>query len=497
MSNPNLIVTDLQSLEVISPSVSLYELEYDSTTTLYFHPGLSSAVRITNINGSTITTSSSQRMSVGATLTLKGFATDGSEVSLSKTVDGGNPNTNTLVLNNSTDLTVGMIVTGPGITDTEYSPITYDGNTYHAMPLEMGNFQINTEGVQNRPTLTIGNVESIIRRSSVFQNAKDGGTDGITGFSLDNLIGKRITKRQTLEKYLSIDPSTVSTKAVVEYPKRVYIIDRIKQKTSQFVVFELANPFDLESIKLPARQVIGKYCPWAYQGMSLAFETITGACNWEQNSEVLTIEADTEKKYYPFFTEYDDPIIWKYLIHDSSSPSNILSGKLHSGGTGTSYNSGNLVALSDGSGGYTYWRSDINSNNTVPASNNSRWQEVRVYEPFVSGQTYSTNSSHHMRNDYVIYPVDNASSKSDTTFDILNSTSIYRVVITNNSETPDDKSNYWTRGDVCGKLLKSCKIRYQFFPVGSGTAQNTLPKIELDTKQALPFGGFPGSRKYK
>ena len=37
MSNPNLIVTDSQSLEIDSALVELYELEYDSATTLYFH----------------------------------------------------------------------------------------------------------------------------------------------------------------------------------------------------------------------------------------------------------------------------------------------------------------------------------------------------------------------------------------------------------------------------------------------------------------------------
>lgn len=488
MSNSNLIVTDSQSLEISSPLVELYELEYDSATTLYFHPGLTSSVRITKLDGATATLNSSQSVSVGTTLTFKGLNTSGSEVSVSKTVSGDNPATNTIILNSASDLKVGMVITGPGITDTDYSPVVYDGNTYYALPLEMTDLKISTSGVQNRPTLMIGNVESIVRKSSVFQNAEEGGTAGLASFSLDNLISKRITKRQTLEKYLSIDPAVVSTKATVEFPKRTYIIDSIKQRTSQVVVFELANPFDLEGITLPNRQVVGKYCPWVYQGLSL--DTPSGACSWNAASLINIDDAGTARKYYPFFTDLDEPIIWKYLIHNSSSPTAILSGKTHSGSAGTSYAANALVALSDGSGGFTYWRSEAASNTTVPSITNSLWQRVKVYEPFVSGQTYSAN-------DYVIHPVTNAASKADTSFDILSTTRLYKSVITSNTETPSDVSNYWKRGDVCGKLLNSCKVRYQFkTPGGVGYADHkTVPEAALDTKQALPFGGFPGSRK--
>ena len=196
MSNPNLIVTDSQSLEIDSALVELYELEYDSATTLYFHPGLSSAVRIASLNVATATLNSSQTISTGTTLTFKGLDTSGSEVSVQKDVVSDDPVNSTITLNSASDLKVGMAITGPGITDTDYSPIVYDGNTYYALPLQMTDLKISTTGAHNRPTITIGNVESIIRKSSAFQNAKDGGSDGIADFSLDNLIGKRITKRR-------------------------------------------------------------------------------------------------------------------------------------------------------------------------------------------------------------------------------------------------------------------------------------------------------------
>ena len=495
MSNPNLLVSDLQGLEIPSPIVSVFELKYDSSTTLHFHPGLSTTVRITKIEGSTITANSSQNLSNGTTLTFKGLNAAGSEVTVTKTVAGGNPAINTITLNNSTTLQVGMTITGPGITEVDYSPLVFDGNTYYALPMEMSDFEINTEGAQNRPTITIGNVESIIRTSSTFQNGDDGGISGLSDFSVDSLIGKRITKRQTLEKYLTLDPTAVSTKAIVEYPKRTYIIDRIKQRTEDLIVFELANPFDLEGIKLPNRQVIGKYCPWAYQGLS--FSTPTGACSWPANGEMFIDDGGTERRYYVYFTDLDEPIVWKYLIHNASSPGSILSGKTHPGNTSSSFAQNALVALSDGSGGYSYWRSETDSNTTVPSSTNSAWQQVRVYEPWVSGETYSTHATDSKRNDYVVHPVSDALQKNDATFDFSATSTIYRVIISSTATPPTDDSSYWTRGDQCGKILTSCKRRYQFRNT-TGSAnddQNTIPLVALDTNQALPFGGFPGSRR--
>jgi len=41
--------------------------------------------------------------------------------------------------------------------------------------------------------------------------------------------------------------------------------------------------------------------------------------------------------------------------------------------------------------------------------------------------------------------------------------------------------SYWKRLDVCGKLISSCKVRFQ----------------NGDTTKELPFGGFPGTRTFK
>lgn len=54
--------------------------------------------------------------------------------------------------------------------------------------------------------------------------------------------------------------------------------------------------------------------------------------------------------------------------------------------------------------------------------------------------------------------------------------------------TPETNPAYWKRIDLCGKLLQSCKIRFQ----GGNADPSTL-----NTNIPLPFGGFPGTKKFR
>ena len=95
--NPNLLVQDIQSLEIASPLVELFEVEFDSTTTLYLHPGVDDTIRVSKIDGSVITLNSLTDVTSGTTLTFTGTnSQDGSATSITKTVSGSNPNNNTI-----------------------------------------------------------------------------------------------------------------------------------------------------------------------------------------------------------------------------------------------------------------------------------------------------------------------------------------------------------------------------------------------------------------
>jgi len=55
------------------------------------------------------------------------------------------------------------------------------------------------------------------------------------------------------------------------------------------------------------------------------------------------------------------------------------------------------------------------------------------------------------------------------------------------NKDPTKHPSYWKRLDVCSKTLTGCKKRFQ------GNNSNDT----LNTAITLPFGGFPGSRKFK
>lgn len=101
---------------------------------------------------------------------------------------------------------------------------------------------------------------------------------------------------------------------------------------------------------------------------------------------------------------------------------------------------------------------------------------------------------------------DNLITRDISTISAWSSTATYtkadKVKTTTNSHTqiweairdvpankdPEKVGSYWKRLDVCSKTLNGCKIRFQ----GNNTNANLV-----DTGQQLPFGGFPGSRKFK
>ena len=164
----DLIVKDLQKQDPGSELIELFELELDSSTTVYFHSGVEE-----NLNAIQFRDDSG---------TLR---------------------------------------------------------TYTAIPLQAQGFKNDPSGTSARPTISFANV------SNTFKNS-------ITNY--ENLLGAKLTRRTTLQKYLNSNPA-------VEFPRQVYIFDRIAAHTKSVVSFECATPYDLQGITVPKRQVIANGCP--------------------------------------------------------------------------------------------------------------------------------------------------------------------------------------------------------------------------------------------
>ena len=379
--------------------------------------------------------------------------------------------------------------------------VIFDGNTYIGLPIVVEGIEKKADGAMARPTMVVANVESIVKTGADFKTQMEDGTwDSIwngeivnaANFKMETLIGQRVTRRRTFEKY------TGSGVSPYEFPKETFIIDRISNKTLLFVELELASPMDLAGTRIPRRAVIGKYCPWVYQAYDKTNKK--SACFWKVNGQIR----DANNTYTYYFTGDDEPIVNAALLTGSSN--DFWKGAYSSS---TSYGKGEYVsqtvAQTDRNTGSSYnetlfWRSEAASNQgNTPSAASSSWQQVRTFTAWSNSTSYTINNESPFpdfkKNPYVSYG-DGTGDHSETDPTVT----IWRAIAPSTNVAPGTDPAIWVRGDVCGKLLKSCKIRYQAVPRMTGNNYDlgsSVVHAELNSSSALPFGGFPGSRKFR
>lgn len=259
-------------------------------------------------------------------------------------------------------------------------------NEYIAIPIEIEGIELNSDGPQSRPTLSIANLPTITR--SIASN-EDTMLDILEAEGVsknDDLLNSKVTYRRTLLKYTQ--SSAAAASVPTEFPSHTYYIDRVSSENNIVVQFELASPIDIQGVVLPNRLMVGKYCAWRYQGQALSGE---GGCDWPLNGNGR------------YFTVSDSSIDVASIAAWSSDNATYVAGS----------------RVQTDTNGYT-----------------QIWEAARTV------------------------PV---------------------------NKEPSANPGYWQRIDLCGKLLNSCKIRFQ------GNNNNS----DLDTSIPLPFGGFPGTKKFR
>lgn len=373
----------------------------------------------------------------------------------------------------------------------------YTVQSYIPFPIQMDGVEFSSDGAQNRPNLTVANV------TSTFSDELG------SSFKNEDLIGQSITKRTTLKKYL-YEPGGVagaydSTTPPIEFPIQKYLIDRVASENSISVNFELAAPFDLSGVKLPNRSILGKYCSWEYQGNDL---NSRGGCIWSKNSLTAIGKSSTDKEdHKAYFTAKDEPIVaaeifttttaWATSTSYAIGDLVLDSGKVYmantahtSGGTfagdsanwdvvgDTAWATTTAYAVNDYvKNGSDYYRCNTahTSSSTFDADS-SNWDTVFIYTSYNSGTTYAAG-------DFVEYTTSGM-------------TTVWKALRSATGVTPAENV-YWTRGDVCGKKFSSCKCRFQYTARYNYTNSNSTPKTNKDTSIPIPYGAFPGARKFR
>ena len=350
--------------------------------------------------------------------------------------------------------------------DEDLSPIQFrDTNgtvrTYQAIPINAADFSVKSDGSSARPELSIGNVGNIL-------------TNAIGGLDYEELIGQRITKRTTLEKYLVGESG--DTTPPLEFPKQTYIIDRIKERNILSITFELASPFDVAGITLPRRQIIGGSCPFRYReaAASVPAASRCGGCNWGQKTGFSVTSTQTNTSNDVYMNRFDEYIVPASISFTTftAGATNATKGdyyltvsnvpRLNTDGTTSNANANN------------YWQALVNTSST-PSDTSTSWRRVRVFNNSLSTTYYAYTDT--KRNEY-----------------ILRSGQLWQALRTRvNPQISELKEGTnWTEGDVCGKKIKSCRLRFHSLP--HQTISNAVA-VETDKKVTLPFGGFPNVKQ--
>lgn len=352
--------------------------------------------------------------------------------------------------------------------------------TYTALPIQMTGFSSSSSGKIPRPVMTIANVLTTF-------------SDTIGTLTNDDLLGKKVIRRKTLAKYLD-NGSGNSNSPAVEFPKQIWVLDRIKAENANMIQFELAAPHDLIGVTIPKRNAISNACAWPYKGANadVAIGNRVGACNVDTQGRI----AYDGTTYTNNWVNVDDERVISSTIASGTSAGQVTAYSGVSSGTTLTLNAYYTTTTSaavkyntDGSesavGSYTeYWickKVDTKANAGTPSDSSAYFDRIRVFTAWSSSTDYLSYTNDSL-NDYVEHTVDSVRR-------------LWKCKFSNKNQTPGYGS-YWEMGDACSKTLKGCQMRYNSEAITTGTASSNMKASVKSDRYSIPFGGFPGAKRY-
>lgn len=144
--------------------------------------------------------------------------------------------------------------------------VVWQGQTYTAYPISASGFERSGVGPFPRPRLRVADVD---------------GTIGALIQQYNGLVGGKVTRKQTLVKYLdaaNFVGGNPTASAGTYFPDEVYLIDRRAKDDGVVIEFELAASVDVHGVRLPLRQVIQNVCTWTYRSSECGY---AGTSYWK------------------------------------------------------------------------------------------------------------------------------------------------------------------------------------------------------------------------
>ena len=334
----NVIATDVQSQEINSAIIELFEITLPNGTTLYFHPGLDSDLTDVQFRDKTAPTNP---VTAGSFIIGNSYTINGGGGTSFTSIGAANNNAGTV-----------FIATGVGSGIGTADQNDYSIREYTPMPIMIDGLELQADGASSRPSFTVANI------GSLFQSE-------LGDFKNDDLIGQRLKRRQTLRKYLVGENNDASPP--IEFSTQEYVIDRVQEENALSITYEVATPFDLENIQIPRRIVVGKYCSWKYQGHASGKG---GGCTWNTDGAVNYNGDGTVRAHKVYFDFDDRPLIASESITDTFNAS-------------TAYTTSSYITH-----GGKFWVRTVAGTGNAPSTTSAYWKEVRKWTEWASGTTY-------------------------------------------------------------------------------------------------------------
>ena len=355
--------------------------------------------------------------------------------------------------------------------------------TYTALPMESEGWEVRGTGTLPRPTVRMANVNSYW-------------SGYLTNF--DDLVGAKVVRRRTLEKYLyHKEASAGDNNPPVEFNRDVFYIDRKTTESASQVEFELASAFDVEGIKLPRRSIIAARCPWKYK------DTSQGGCNWPADNRYTPVGGSETVLYF----DKDDNRItvdtastgaYEYTYWGRQDLENNRTGNLYAT---ASYTIGNYVEYQRPLGSlYKITKLQRMSANVVELTFETSAEAVQFTtgtgtsatsdDDWLVLKSLSTAAANH-KNVPLRVTVSGAGGKVRVQTDDSHTATIgdasasigyvqacrptlYKCTVAHGIATGDASDDlikptnisYWEIGDICGKRLNSCAIRFGHVTTG-------------------------------
>lgn len=328
----------------------------------------------------------------------------------------------------------------------------YTNRLYIPLPIQFSGFEQKSEGAYARPKVSFANV------LTTFSDALDGITN-------DDLVGMQLVRRKTLATHLDNAGGTAhgAPAAPVEYPTQSFILDRVEGTNNLEVSFELASPFDLAGVLIPARTISPNTCPWAYQGAAAdsPFTTKVGGCTWQQNG--------SNNGFIAYFDSRNSLFADKG-VHSIAAITSSAVAANDFFRVSKSLSRVNVDTSTTAVSSYDYYQ--------AAAAGTTAYRRVRFYATYNGSTTYYTYINGEIYNDVVYY----------------GSTLWLCIKSHAGSQTPSNSSKYWKRAELCGKKLSSCAIRFRSQQVTNATGLTVA--VTENTDGILKYGGYPASRRY-